>query len=75
MRSLVLAVTAVLAAAATAHATYPGRDGRIAFFVATGCPRYDEPSATCAARRFSALRTISPAGRGIVDVVRCPGAR
>jgi WD40-like Beta Propeller Repeat len=74
MRSVVLAGTVILAAAGTAHATYPGRDGRIAFFVATGCPRYDEPSAACAALRFSALRTISPTGRGIVDVVRCPGA-
>lgn len=73
MRAAVLASIVVLWAAAAAHATYPGRDGRIAFFASTSCPRYTEAGDPCNALAFSALLAISPFDRDTVQLARCPG--
>jgi Tol biopolymer transport system component len=73
MRSVVLAVVFALAAAAPAVATYPGRDGRIAFFAIVSCPRYTEAGDPCNSLAFSALLAISPFDRDTVQLARCPG--
>ena len=73
MRSVVLALVLLLAAAAPADATYPGRDGRIAFFAHVFCPRYTEAGDPCNALAFSALLAISPFDRDTVQLARCPG--
>src|SRR5919198_760432 len=73
MRSLVLALLVVLVVAAPASATYPGRDGRIAFFARTGCDRYTEPGDLCGELAFSAVLTVAPYGGAATTVVRCPG--
>jgi Tol biopolymer transport system component len=73
MRSVVLALALVLAVAGPAGATYPGRDGRIAFFASASCPRYTEAGDPCNAMAFSALLAISPFDRDTVQLARCPG--
>jgi Tol biopolymer transport system component len=73
MRPVVLALVLALAAAAPAGATYPGRDGRIAFFAHAFCTRYSEAGDPCVALAFSALLAISPFDRGTVQLARCPG--
>jgi Tol biopolymer transport system component len=75
MRSVVLAAVAVLwlAAAGPAAATYPGRDGRIAFFAGAGCNRNSFPEDPCNALRFTAVLAISPFDRDVVALERCPG--
>jgi Tol biopolymer transport system component len=73
MRSVVLALALVLAVAGPAGATYPGRDGRIAFFASASCPRYTEPGDPCNALAFRALLAISPFDRDTVQLARCPG--
>jgi Tol biopolymer transport system component len=73
MRSVGLALVLLLAAAAPAGATYPGRDGRIAFFAHAFCPRYTEAGDPCNALAFSALLAISPFDRDTVQLARCPG--
>lgn len=73
MRPVVLALVLALAAAAPASATYPGRDGRIAFFAHAFCPRYTEADDPCNALAFSALLAISPFDRDTVQLARCPG--
>src|SRR6266508_1790248 len=74
MRSAVLALIAtLLVAAAPASATYPGRDGRIAFFAGAGCGRNSFPEDPCNALTFSAALAISPFDRDMVQLARCPG--
>jgi TolB protein len=75
MRSVVLAAVAALGlvAAAPASATYPGRDGRIAFLAWAGCGRNSSPGDPCSALAFSALLAISPFDRDTVQLARCPG--
>ena len=73
MRAAVLASIVVLLAAAAAHATYPGRDGRNALYVGAGCNRYSGPGDPCNSLAFSAVLAVSPFGHGVVDVLRCPG--
>jgi dipeptidyl aminopeptidase/acylaminoacyl peptidase len=73
MRSGVLALVLALAAAAPAGATYPGRDGRIAFFASVSCPFYTEAGDPCTSLAFSALLAISPFDRDTVQLARCPG--
>jgi dipeptidyl aminopeptidase/acylaminoacyl peptidase len=73
VRAFVLASIVVLWAAATARATYPGRDGRIALFVTAGCNRYSGPGDPCDSLSYSAILAVSPFGHGAVDLLRCPG--
>jgi Tol biopolymer transport system component len=75
VRSVVLAAVTVLglAAATPASATYPGHDGRIAFFAGSSCPHYTEVGDPCNALAFSAALAISPFDRDIVQLARCPG--
>jgi Tol biopolymer transport system component len=73
MRPVVLALVLALAAAVPAGATYPGRDGRIAFFAGAGCYRYSLPSDPCNALAFRAVLAVSPLRRDTVQVARCPG--
>jgi dipeptidyl aminopeptidase/acylaminoacyl peptidase len=73
MRSLVLALALALAAVAPAGATYPGRDGRIAFFASAGCGRYSLPADPCNALAFRAVLAVAPRGRDAVPLARCPG--
>jgi Tol biopolymer transport system component len=73
MRSVVVALALVLAVAGPADATYPGRDGRIAFFGGAGCHRYSLPSDPCNALAFRAVLAVSPLGRDTVQLARCPG--
>ena len=73
MRSVVLALALVLAVAGPAGATYPGRDGRIAFFAGAGCDRNSLPSDPCNALAFRAVLAVSPLGRDTVHLARCPG--
>jgi hypothetical protein len=74
MRSVVLALTAtLLVAAAPASATYPGRDGRIAFLAWAGCGSDSGPGSPCSALAFSALLATSPFDRDTVQLARCPG--
>jgi Tol biopolymer transport system component len=73
MRPVVLALVLTLAAAAPVGATYPGRDGRIAFFARAGCGRNSFPEDPCNALAFSAVIAASPLGRDALQVARCPG--
>jgi Tol biopolymer transport system component len=73
MRSLVLALVLALAAVAPAGATYPGRDGRIAFFASAGCGRYSPPEDPCNAMAFRAVLAVAPRGRDAMPLARCPG--
>jgi Tol biopolymer transport system component len=73
MRSVVLALVLLLWAGAPAGATYPGRDGRIAFFAGAGCGRNSFPEDPCNALRFNAVLAISAFDRDIVQLARCPG--
>jgi Tol biopolymer transport system component len=73
MRSVVLALAMVLTVAGPAGATYPGRDGRIAFFAHAFCPRYTEAGDPCNALAFRAVLAVSPLGRDTIQLARCPG--
>jgi hypothetical protein len=75
MRSRVLAaaVAITVAGAGSASATYPGANGRIAFFAHASCGRYSEPGDPCAAAAYRAILTIAPGGGPPRALARCPG--
>jgi WD40-like Beta Propeller Repeat len=72
-RALAAAVALVLAGAGSASASFPGRDGRIAFFAQVGCGRYSEPGDPCVAEAYRAILAIAPGGGSLRALVRCPG--
>jgi WD40 repeat protein len=73
MRSVVLALVLALAAVVPAGATYPGRDGRIAFFASAHCGRNSFPEDPCNTLAFNAVLAVSPFDRDTVELARCPG--
>jgi Tol biopolymer transport system component len=72
-RALVGAIVLALSGPGGATASFPGRDGPIAFFVNGGCSRYAGPDDPCVQQGFTAIMAASPAGASSRDVVRCPG--
>jgi hypothetical protein len=76
MRSRLPAAAVVVLAllgAGSAEASFPGRDGRIAFFAQVGCNRYSGPGDPCAAQAYSAIVTLAPGGGHTSRLARCPG--
>jgi WD40-like Beta Propeller Repeat len=68
-----IAPVVALALASSASATFPGANGRIAFFGHVGCTRYSGPGDPCAAESYRAILTIAPGGGRARPLVRCPG--
>jgi Tol biopolymer transport system component len=70
-----LALACAGACAGSAAATFPGADGRLAFFAGFGCGRYADDGDPCIAQSFSAIMTVAPAGGRPGTLARCPGAQ
>ena len=68
-----IALALGLALASSASATYPGRDGRIAFVARVGCDSYSGPGDACAEESYGAIVTIAPSGGAARPLARCPG--
>jgi dipeptidyl aminopeptidase/acylaminoacyl peptidase len=72
-RALAGAVALTLASPSGAVASFPGRDGRIAFAVAMSCPEYARDGDPCSSGAFREVVTVAPNGGELRSLVRCPG--